>query len=105
MNLRSVLIQASERANYETNADLRAQAEEVDHAELIRIVERLQTRAAVLAHACDVLTTGICLHPMEAFLHASECITNHDGSRLSDSEFYSLLGAWGRICEQAQKSA
>lgn len=105
MNMRQILIETSEQCDYAGNEGLRAQAAAINRVELEKVISRMQTRALVLTHAFEVFDTGICPHPMQAFLHASECITAPDGSRLTDSEFYHLLGTWGKLCDSVNNNA
>lgn len=105
MNMRAILLETSERCDYAGNEGLRAQAAAVDRVELEKVISRMQTRALVLTHAFEVFDAGVCVHPMQAFLHASECITAPDGSRLTDSEFYHLLGTWGKLCDSVNNTA
>lgn len=104
MNMRQILLETSERCDYAGNEALRAQAAAINRVELEKIIARMQTRALVLTHAFEVFDAGVCRHPMQAFLHASECITAPDGSRLTDSEFYHLLGTWGKLCDSVSDS-
>lgn len=104
MNMRKILLETSARCDYAGNEGLRAQAAGINRAELGKVISRMQTRAIVLTHAFEVFDAGVwCLHPMQAFLHASECITAPDGSRLTDSEFYHLLGTWGKLCDSVSE--
>lgn len=105
MNMRKILLETSARCDYAGNEGLRAQAAVINRAELEKVISRMQTRALVLTHAFEVFDAGVCLHPMQAFLHASECITAPDGSRLTDSEFYHLLGTWGKLCDSVSERA
>lgn len=100
--MREILFAANAAADY-SNAALREQAEQVNVYALERIVEKTVSRAIVLAHALDVLKDGGEIqHPMQAFLHATECPTT--GVQLDDSEFFACLAIWGRWCEAAHPS-
>jgi hypothetical protein len=82
---------------------LKAQADQIDMEELSKSIDRMVRRARVLSHAFDVMDAGSHTHPMQAFLHATECFAINDDT-LSDSEFYALLPLWGRLCEGAQRA-
>lgn len=104
MDIRGILLETDRAADYSGNELLREQAAQIDMHELTRIVLRLTTRATIIAHAHEMFENGAMKHPMQAFLHATECIRNPDGSRINDVEFYSLLRTWGQICERADYS-
>jgi hypothetical protein len=100
MNMRAILLSVNETADYSLPA-LQEQANEINKDELRKIIDALATRAAIFVHAFEMMDEGVLSHPMQAFLHASECITNPDGSRITDSEFYALLVLWKRTCDTA----
>lgn len=100
MNMRERLLSLNETVDYSLPA-LQEQANEINKDELRKIIDSLTTRAAIFIHAFELMDTGMMLHPMQAFLHASECMTNPDGSRITDSEFYALLVLWRKTCDTA----
>lgn len=100
--LRQILLAANAAADYSLPA-LREQAEQIDKEELSKLIDRMVQRARVLSHAFDVMDEGSHTHPMQAFLHATECFAINDDT-LPDSEFYALLPLWGKLCEQAQRA-
>lgn len=97
--LRSILLETSASADYQQPL-LRAQADEVNLVKLAELIETTKRRVAVLSHAFDCMKEGTHAHPMQAFLHATECPEINE-SPIGDDEFFSLLKAWGLLCEEA----
>jgi hypothetical protein len=101
--LRSILLSANRTADY-TQPQLIEQAQQVDVDALRTIGAAILKRATVIAHAIDVMCDGTHTHPMQAFLHASECLAINEDAPLSDDDFYVALAMWGQINEQALRS-
>jgi hypothetical protein len=101
--LRSILLETSARADY-TTQQLRQQAEDVNVDELVNQIDQARKHMAVLSHALDCMLDGTHSHPMQAFLHATECELVANGSPVSDAEFFALLRAWGIMCENASRA-
>jgi hypothetical protein len=101
--LRSILLETSARADY-TTQQLREQAEDVNVDELANQIDQARKHMAVLSHALDCMLDGTHGHPMQAFLHATECEMITNGKPVSDVEFFALLKAWGIMCENASRA-
>jgi hypothetical protein len=99
--LRAILLNANRDADY-TQPQLEEQAQQVNIEVLHKIAGDMLKRATIIAHAVDVMSEGTHTHPMQAFLHATECLAINE-ERLSDEEFYVLLALWGHINEKAQR--
>jgi hypothetical protein len=101
--LRAILLQAHLNADY-TQASLAEQAAQVNVDVLYRLAAGMLKRAQVIAHAVDVMNEGTHTHPMQAILHATECLAINDYERLPDDEFYAVLALWGALNEKAQRA-
>ena len=100
--LRSILLETSLRANY-SQPVLRKQADEIDIGQLAVQIRLARKHMDILEHAFECMQDGIYKHPMQAFLHATECEdVNYEG-KVSDAEFFALLKAWGIMCEHASR--
>lgn len=96
--LRQMLTDAAARLDY-TNATVRQQVEQIDMAALQERIERMVDRAAIIAHAFDVMEQGAHPHPLSAFIHSIECTA----SNVSDKEFQHLLTLWACVCSECVK--
>jgi len=94
--LRQILERASTEVDY-SKPVFQRQIAEIDREQLRADLERLATRTLVLTHAYDVMESGTHPHPMQAFVHATQC----EGP-ISDSEFFALLASWARMCGSPQ---
>lgn len=101
LSLRQIMLSACMRADFST-PELRKQADAIDMHQLDHLITRMATRAALLLHAYEVMEDGTHPHPIGAFMHATECVSINE-TPLSDSEFYSLLTVWGKLCDQVQR--
>jgi hypothetical protein len=99
--LRSILLQANLNADY-TQPSLLEQAQQVNVDVLRSLAGGMLKRATIIAHAVDVMSEGTHTHPMQAILHATECLAIND-ERLPDDEFYAVLALWGALNEKAQR--
>jgi hypothetical protein len=99
--LRAILMQAHIDADY-TQPQLLEQAQQVNLEELHRLAGAMLKRATIIAHAVDVMSEGTHTHPMQAVLHATECMAINEDP-LPDSEFYAVLAIWGALNERAQR--
>jgi hypothetical protein len=97
--LRAILMQAHLNADY-TQPQLLEQAEQVNIDELHKLAGGMLQRATIIAHAVDVMHEGTHTHPMQAILHATECMAINE-QRLPDDEFYAVLAIWGALNERA----
>lgn len=97
--LRSILLETSARADY-SQPLLQEQINEVNLVKLGELIDITQRRVRVLSHAFDCMREGTHKHPMQAFLHATECPEINEVP-IGDDEFFSLLKAWGLLCEDA----
>lgn len=100
-NIRRILLEADAQADY-SSPELMAQTRAIDMLALENIIERLVRRAHIFEHAFEEMRAGDHTHPMQAFLHASECVSCNP-IRLSDTEFYALLTVWCQVCEKVQR--
>jgi uncharacterized protein YgfB (UPF0149 family) len=100
--LRAILLQANLNADY-SQPQLLEQAQQVNVDELHRLAGGMLKRASIIAHAVDVMNEGTHTHPMQAILHATECMALNE-ERLSDDEFYAVLALWGALNEKAQRA-
>lgn len=103
--LRSILLETSARADYQQPL-LQAQADEVNLVKLGALIETVKRRVQILSHAFYCMRDGTHRHPMQAFLHATECTEINSAqtfmdSRIDDDEFFSLLKSWGLLCDDA----
>lgn len=96
MSMRKLLVEVHQTVDY-SDPELVRQAEAVNVVDLESRIERLVTRAAVIAHAFDVMKDGTYKHPIAAFMHATECPLALPAGPLSDNEFYHLLQAWAKL--------
>lgn len=99
--LRAILLQANLNADY-SQPQLLEQAQQVNVDELHRLAGGMLKRASIIAHAVDVMNEGTHTHPMQAILHATECMALNE-ERLPDDEFYAVLALWGALNEKAQR--
>jgi hypothetical protein len=100
--LRAILMQAHLNADY-TQPQLMEQAEQVNLDALRVSAGAMLKRATIIAHAVDVMSEGTHTHPMQALLHATECMAINE-EPLPDVEFYAVLAIWGALNEQAQRA-
>lgn len=98
--LRAILLETSQRADY-TQPSLRAQAEEVDIDALGGLIAKTRRSLEVFEHAYECMQEGTHPHPMQALLHSTECVPC---GPFADDEFFSLLKAWGILCEVAHRA-
>lgn len=90
------MVAKTERSSYEYTR----QVEEVDRDKLQARIERMVDRACIIAHAFDVMNQEQYPHPLEAFLHSTDCI----GQNIDDTEFAYLLTLWGKINGECLKT-
>lgn len=100
--LRAILLETSARADY-TQPMLREQIEEVDLMALGDLLAKTRRSLAVFEHAYECMQVGTHKHPMQALLHATECVAATERP-LNDGEFFSSLKAWGIMCEAAHRA-
>jgi len=98
--LRDILYLANEMADYSTEP-LLSEAASIDLAKLDSTVTKISNRAAVILHAYMVMESGVCRHPMQAFLHAERCAGI--GVKLNDDEFHALLVVWTKLWKSAER--
>lgn len=87
----------SPSADYNTS-ELQAQAATIDLNKLGTLIDELLMHSSILAHCSDVLRSGECVHPLQAFMHAVQCPTLPlpDGG-IDDKSFDALFTAWVRL--------
>lgn len=95
MNLRALLSELTKDINW-SDAALQQQIRDVKMDEVEVKIERMVSRAAILAHAFDVMKDGSFPHPLHAFVHATEC-DSCNFKPLEDSEYFYLLDVWARL--------
>jgi hypothetical protein len=100
--LRSILLQAVRDADF-THPMLQQQADNLNLDALHVLAGDMLRRATIIAHAVDVMAEGTHTHPMQALLHATECMAINE-EPLSDSQFYAVLAIWGALNEKAQRA-
>lgn len=73
----------------------------VDMNELNKRVSRLVDFALIYAHAVDYMKAHAEVHPLIAFMHATECeeiAPQLVGGPLTDSELVKMVIAWRQLC-------